>query len=156
MFMASGPDDASTIIEQYRTAGVKAPMISGDGWDADLWSVAGELANQDIYVCTHYSAQDTSETVQKFISAYNAKYGKDPENAFAALGYDCMMVLAKGIEMCGDNVTSANIRDNLEKISGLVCVTGTISYTADNHVPTKSVVVTKAEKGTLSFIKNVG
>lgn len=156
MFMSTGPDDASTVIEQYRSAGVTAPMISGDGWDADLWGVAGDLANQDVYCCTHYSAQDTSEVVQNFISAYNAEYGIDPENAFAALGYDCFMVLAQAIEMCGDDVTSANIRDNLEKISGLQCVTGTISYSAESHVPAKSVVVTQAVDGVLTFIQVVG
>jgi branched-chain amino acid transport system substrate-binding protein len=155
MFMATGPDDASTIIEQYRSAGVTTPMISGDGWDADLWGVAGDLANQDIYCCTHYSAEDTNAIVQSFIADYNAKYGVNPENAFAALGYDCMMVLAKGIEMCGDDVTSANIRDNIEMISGLECVTGNISYTAEDHVPAKSVVVTKAENGALVYIMTI-
>ena len=154
MFMSTGPDDASTVIQQFRSAGAKAPMISGDGWDSDLWGVAGDLANQDVYVATHYSAQDTSDTVQNFIKAYNAEYNMDPENAFAALGFDCMNVIAKAIEMCGDDVTSANIRDNLEKIEGLQCVTGTITYTADNHVPAKSVVITKAENNTLAFVAN--
>jgi branched-chain amino acid transport system substrate-binding protein len=154
MFMATGPDDASTVIQQFRSAGATAPMISGDGWDADLWGVAGDLANQDIYVATHYSAEDTSATVQDFIAAYNDKYGTDPENAFAALGYDCMNVIAKAIEMCGDDVTAANIRNNLEQIDGMQCVTGTITYTADSHVPDKSVVITKAVDNTLTFVAN--
>ena len=155
MFMATGPDDASTVIEQFRSAGCTAPMISGDGWDTDLWGVAGDLANQDIYVATHYSADDSSDTVQNFISAYREKYGADPENAFAALGYDCANVICKAIEMCGDDITTANIRDQLEQITDLSCVTGTISYTAENHVPDKSVVITKAEDGTLTFVTNI-
>lgn len=154
MFMATGPDDASTIIQQFRSAGCTATMISGDGWDADLWGVAGELANQDVYVATHYATSDDSDVVQNFISAYTEEYGCAPENAFAALGYDCMQVIAKAIEMCGDDVTAANIRDNLEQIDGLVCTTGTISYTPDNHVPAKTVVITKAEDGILTFVKN--
>lgn len=154
MFMATGPDDASTVIEQFRGAGITAPMISGDGWDTDLWGVAGDLANQDIYVCTHYSADDKSDVVQNFISAYTEEYGSAPENAFAALGYDSAQVIFKAIEMCGDDVTAANIRSNLEQITDLQCVTGTISYTADNHVPDKTVVVTKAVDGTLTFQAN--
>ena len=156
MFMATGPDDASTVIQQFRAAGATAPMISGDGWDADLWSVAGDLANQDIYVATHYSAEDDSEVVQNFIAAYTAEYGVAPENAFAALGYDCAYVIATAIEMCGDDVTSANIRDNLEQIQGLEGVTGTISYSAENHVPDKSVVICQAVDGTLAFVANQG
>ena len=57
--------------------------------------------------------------------------------------------------MCGDDVTSAAIRDNVENIKDLACVTGTISYTADNHVPDKSVVITKAENGALTFVTNI-
>lgn len=155
MFMATGPDDASTVIEQYRSAGCTAPMISGDGWDSDLWGVAGDLANQDVYVATHYSADDTSDVVQNFISAYEEAYGIAPENAFAALGYDCANVIFHAIEMCGDDVTSANIRDNLEQITDFPCVTGTISYTAENHVPDKTVVITKAEDGKLTFVTNI-
>jgi branched-chain amino acid transport system substrate-binding protein len=154
MYMATGPDDASTVIEQFRSAGCTAPMISGDGWDTDLWGVAGDLANQDVYCCTHYSADDTSEVVQNFISAYTEEYGTAPENAFAALGYDSAKVIFKAIEMCGDDVTAANIRSNLEQITDLQCVTGTISYTADNHVPDKTVVVTKAVDGVLTFQAN--
>ena len=156
MFMATGPDDASTVIQQFRAAGATAPMISGDGWDADLWSVAGDLANQDIYVATHYSAEDESEVVQSFIAAYTEEYGVAPENAFAALGYDCANVIATAIEMCGDDVTSANIRDQLENIEGLECVTGTITYSAENHVPAKSVVICQAVDGTLAFVANQG
>ncbi len=154
MFMSTGPDDASTVIEQYRSAGVTAPMISGDGWDTDLWSVAGDLANQDIYAATHYSADDDSEVVQDFIAAYTEMYGKEPENAFAALGYDCANIIFTAIEMCGDDITTENIRDNLEKITDLQCVTGTISYTPENHVPDKTVVITKAEDGVLTFVTN--
>ena len=94
----------ATVIEQFRRAGVTAPMISGDGWDTDLWGVAGDLANQDIYACTHYSADDTSDVVQNFISAYTEEYGTAPENAFAALGYDSAQVIFKAIEMCGDDL----------------------------------------------------
>ena len=155
MFIASGPDDASTIIQQVRSAGAVAPMISCDGWDTDLWGVAGDLANQDCYVCTHYSSADPSEIVQNFIDAYVEEYGVEPENAFAALGYDCMMVIAKAIEMCGDDVTAANVRDNLEQITDLQCVTGTITFTPENHVPDKSVVVCQAVDGALAFCKNI-
>ncbi|MDR1765280.1 MAG: ABC transporter substrate-binding protein [Lachnospiraceae bacterium] len=154
MFISSGPDDASSIIQQFREGGATAPMISGDGWDSDLWGVAGDLANQDIYVGTHYATSDESDVVQNFIKAYNEKYGIDPENAFAALGYDCMMVLKKAIEDCGGDVTSANIRDKIEAIQGLQCVTGTISYSAESHVPAKSVVITKAEDNHLVFVEN--
>ncbi len=155
LFMATGPDDASTVIEQYRSAGVTGPMISGDGWDTDLWGVAGDLANQDVYVCTHFSSDDDSEAVQGFLSAYEEKYGKAPENAFAALGYDTAYLIASAIEACGDDVTPAAIRDALENTQDFPGITGTISYSAETHVPDKTVVVCQAEDGLLKFRKNI-
>ncbi len=155
LFMATGPDDASTVIEQFRSAGVTGPMISGDGWDTDLWGVAGDLANENCFVCTHFSADDESEAVQGFLSAYEEKYGTAPENAFAALGYDTAYLIAKAIENCGDDVTPAAIRDALENMKDFPGITGTISYSAETHVPDKTVVVCQAEDGMLKFRKNI-
>ncbi len=155
LFMATGPDDASTVIEQFRSKGVKAPMISGDGWDTDLWGVAGDLANQDIYCGTHFSADDEGENVQGFIAAYTEKYGKAPENGFAALGYDAAHIIAAAIEACGDDVTPENIRASIEGTTDFEGVTGTISFTADEHVPDKTVVICQAEDGMLKFRKNI-
>ena len=155
LFMATGPDDASTVIEQFRSAGVTGPMISGDGWDTDLWGVAGDLANQDCYVCTHFSTDDDSEAVQGFLSAYEEKFGNPPENAFAALGYDTAYLIAAAIEKCGDDVTPAAIRDALEGMQDFPGITGTISYSAETHVPDKTVVVCQAEDGILKFRMNI-
>jgi len=155
MFMATGPDDASTVIEQYRSAGIETPMISGDGWDTDIWSVAGDLANDNIYCCTHYSADSDSQAVKDFVASYTEEYGNAPENAFAALGFDAANVIFAAIEACGDDITTDNIRDNLENLKDLECVTGTISYSAESHVPDKTIVVTQAKDGALTFVKNV-
>ena len=155
LFMATGPDDASTVIEQFRSAGVTAPMISGDGWDTDLWGVAGDLANQDCYCGTHFSADDEGETVQGFIAAYTEKYGNAPENGFAALGYDAAHIIAAAIEACGDDVTPENVRAAIEETKDYAGVTGTISFTAEEHVPDKTVVICQAEDGMLKFRKNI-
>ena len=155
LFMATGPDDASTVIEQFRTAGVTAPMISGDGWDTDLWGVAGDLANQDCYCGTHFSADDEGDTVQGFIAAYTEKYGNAPENGFAALGYDAAHIIAAAIEACGDDVTPENVRAAIEETKDFAGVTGTISFTAEEHVPDKTVVICQAEDGMLKFRKNI-
>ena len=56
---------------------------------------------------------------------------------------------------CGDDVTPANIRDQLENTKGFEGVTGTISYSKESHVPDKTVVVTQAEDGMLKFRKDI-
>ena len=39
--------------------------------------------------------------IKAFITAYNAEYGLAPENAFAALGYDTVYLLADAIKRAG-------------------------------------------------------
>ena len=90
--------------------------------------------------------------VQDFVTLYTETQGTEPENAFAALGYDCAHVIATAIEMCGDDVTPANVRDNLEQIQDLRCVTGVISYSAESHVPQKSATINVVENGAFSFV----
>ena len=95
------------------------------------------------------------ENVQGFIAAYTEKYGKAPENGFAALGYDAAHIIAAAIEACGDDVTPENIRAAIEGTTDFEGVTGTISFTADEHVPDKTVVICQAEDGMLKFRKNI-
>jgi branched-chain amino acid transport system substrate-binding protein len=151
LFFSGVPDDAGPLIQQFREKGVTEPIISGDGFDTPLlWEVAGTSA-EGVIVATHCSFENEDPQVQQFVTDYNAAYGVPPENAFAALGYDCMMIIREAIEKSGDDVTSANIRDNLEQIDGLKCVTGTISY-KNGHVPDKSVTINEVKDGAFAFV----
>jgi len=58
---------------------------------------------------------------------YKAAYDTDPENAFAALGYDAVGLIADAIKRAGSDDAKA-IRDAIAATNGYVGVTGTISY----------------------------
>lgn len=115
LFFSSTPDDIGTIVKQFRDKGVTEPMISGDGADTPLLMEVGGTASEGVLVSTHCSFENEDPVVQDFVTLYTETQGTAPENAFAALGYDCAHVIATAIEMCGDDVTPANIRDNLER-----------------------------------------
>ena len=152
LFFSSVPDDIGTIVKQYRDKGVTLPFISGDGADTPLLMEVGGEAAEGTLVSTHCSFENQDPVVQDFVTLYTETQGTAPENAFAALGYDCAHVIATAIEMCGDDVTPANVRDNLEKIQDLRCVTGTISYTAESHVPQKSATILEVQDGAFAFV----
>jgi len=154
LFFSGVPDDAGVLIKQFRDKGVTEPIVSGDGFDTPLlWEVAGDQS-EGVIVSTHCSFENTDAVVQDFVAAYTETYGNAPENAFAALGYDCAKIIATAIETCGDDVTSENIKVNLEAIESLKCVTGTISYT-NGHVPDKTASMLIVENGAFSFIKEI-
>jgi branched-chain amino acid transport system substrate-binding protein len=88
--------------------------------------------------------------IQKFIAAYNAEYGNDPENAFAALGYDTVYLLVDAIKRAG--VTdSAAIKTAIETTKDFPGITGKITFSPDSHVPQKGVTVIDIENGALTL-----
>lgn len=157
IFLSSVPDDVGVITKQFRDRGVTDLMISGDGADTPLlYEVAGDAA-KGFLVSTHCSFENEDPAVQDFVKLYTETQGTAPENAFAALGYDAAHIIATAIEMCGDDVTPANVRDNLEAIQDLRLVTGTVSYSVGNHIPQKSAtIITVADDGSFKFVKEIG
>ena len=72
-----------------------------------------------------------------FLTAYKAEFGNEPENAFAALGYDTVGLIADAITRAG-SVDSAKIRDALASTQGFKGITGAISYSNGSRVPDKT------------------
>ena len=152
MFFSSVPDDAGPLVLQYRDKGVELPIISGDGFDTPLVAeVAGDQAH-DVYVSTHCSYTNEAENVQNFVTAYKDAYGTEPENAFAALGYDAMDLIGQALATVDDPTDTAAIREALENTKDFKGVTGTISYTAESHKPDKTASILELVDGKFQFI----
>lgn len=155
LYVASDPSKAGVIVKQMRARGVNQPIIGGDGYDTPLLvELGGEGANKGVYFTTHASLDNPAAKVQNFVKSYQATYKQYPENAFAALGYDAMYLLADAIKRAGKADPKA-IRDALAKTAGFEGVTGKISYKAGSRVPTKSVTVLTVKNGKFAFVKEV-
>jgi branched-chain amino acid transport system substrate-binding protein len=147
VFISAIPSEAGLSVKQIREAGLDLPIVSGDGFDTELVStVPGpELAN-DVYFSTHTYRADDRPEVLAFIEAYREEYGRDPENAFAPLGYDALRLVADAIQRAGSTDPKA-IRDALAATRGFEGVTGEISYTRPSMVPPKPVSIISVHNG---------
>jgi branched-chain amino acid transport system substrate-binding protein len=155
LFISSGPSECGIIVKQIRAAGINTPIISGDGFDTPLLTeLGGKGANIATYFATHTCLTSTLPKVKQFVQAYKKEYRTNPENAFAALGYDTMYLIADAIKRA-KSTNSTAIRNALAKTNGLKAVTGTISYVAGKRVPKKSVSVLKVTDGQFKFVKEV-
>jgi branched-chain amino acid transport system substrate-binding protein len=135
--------EVGVIANQTKQLGIKAPLLGGDGWDApQLWQLGGEALNGD-YISNHYSVDDPSPAIQKFVAAYKARYNVAPD-ALAALGYDAMKVLADAIKRAG-TTESAKLRDAIAQTSNYPGVTGAITLDKDRNA-VKPAVVLKLDK----------
>jgi len=140
-YIAAMPYNVGPVIKQFRDAGITGPIVGGDGYDTpDLVSVAGKAA-ENVFFSTHalMDAQGGTDPIKKFIGAYNKEYGHDPENAFAALGYDTMYLLADALKRAG-STDAAAIQKALKETKDFPGITGKISF-GDSNVPQKGVTI---------------
>lgn len=141
LYVAALPDDIGTLVKQVRQAGITLPIVGGDGYDTPLLVQVGGASANNVYFTTHaLMAQNGTPAVRKFMASYKKAFGKEPENAFAALGYDSVYLVADAIKRAG-SADPAKIKVALAATRGLKTVTGTISYAPGSRVPQKAVTV---------------
>jgi len=151
VFASSGPDTAGIIIKQIREAGINLPILGGDGYDTDLiTTVPGPDLSNNVYFTTHaYVGLDTGPA-NAFRTGYQTAYGVPPENAFAALGYDAMGLVADAIKRAGSTDYAA-VTKALAETNGYEAVTGNIAFKNGSHVPSKPVAVMYVDHGKVNL-----
>ena len=146
VYIGAIPGNAGLIVKQIREGGVTVPILSEDGVDTPLLvEVGGEYAEGVLFV-THVSLNSPDPLVQGFVEGYQEKFGTKPENAFAALGYDTMKLIAEAIEIAGSD-DPAKIDESIGKVKDFQGVTGIINYEEGSKVPKKGVSVLVVENG---------
>jgi branched-chain amino acid transport system substrate-binding protein len=156
LFISSGPDDIGTIVKQFRDAGVDKPIFGGDAYDTPLLvQIAGKDA-ENTYFTTHslMDAMLGSDAVKKFIAAYQVEFKAPPENAFAGLGYDTVMLIADAIKRAGAADPKA-IREALSQTKDLPGVTGAITFQPGSRIPHKGVTVILVKDGKFTLAAEV-
>ena len=153
VFVSAIPSEAGLSVKQIREAGITYPIVSGDGFDTELVAtVPGPDLADDVYFSTHTYRADDRQVVADFIAAYEAEYGRPPENAFAPLGYDAVGLIVDAIERAGSTEPAA-IREALEQTRGYEAVTGEISYTRENMVPPKPVAIIEVQDAVFEIVE---
>jgi branched-chain amino acid transport system substrate-binding protein len=144
--------EVGVIANQTRQLGIKAPLLGGDGWDSPrLWELGGAALNGN-YISNHYSVDDPSPSIRKFVADYQSRFNILPD-ALAALGYDSMKVLADAIKRAG-GTESAKLRDAITQTQNFPGVTGSISIDKDRNA-VKPAVVLKLQDGKFVYATTI-
>jgi branched-chain amino acid transport system substrate-binding protein len=150
IFIPGYYEEVGLIVKQAREMGIDVALMGADGWDSPkLVELAGKDALNNTYITNHYSSEDPDEKIQTFVKAFKAKYDDKSPDAFNALGYDSVYLLADAIERAGE-VDATKIKDALAKTKNLSLVTGTVSVDK-NHNPVKSATVLEYKDGKQVF-----
>ena len=151
-YVAAMPQHVGPLVKQFRAAGITGPVVGGDGYDTpDLIGIGGPAAD-NVYFSTHalMDANSGTDRIKKFMAAYKAEYGREPDNAFAALGYDGVYLLTDAIRRAGSTDANA-IKAALEGTKGFPGITGSITFSADSHVPRKAVTIITVKNSKLTL-----
>lgn len=144
--------EVGLIGRQARKLGIRVPLMGGDGWDSPkLWEIGGESLN-DCYYSNHYSVDDPSPAIQKFVSDYRNRYNQVPD-ALAALGYDAARILVEAFRRAG-TTEAAKVRDALAETKEFPGVTGKITIDKDRNA-VKSAVVLRVKNGKAGYVETI-
>lgn len=136
--------DVGLIAKQARDKGLNVPLIGGDGWDSPSLYQIGGSALDGSYFTNHYSPNDSDPRVQKFVKAYQARYGTVPD-ALAATGYDAALIMFDAIKRAR-SLDGLAIRDALAATKDFPGVTGTVTFD-ENRNAVKPIMMIKIEAG---------
>jgi branched-chain amino acid transport system substrate-binding protein len=145
--------EASLIAKQARQLGIKSVFVGGDGWDGSSLIPVGGKAIEGAFFSNHFSTEDSSPAVKDFVSKYKAKYNNALPDAFAALGYDALKLLADAITRAG-GTDSAKLRDAIGATKDFAGVTGKITLGPDRNAQ-KSAVILTIKEGALKYAETI-
>jgi branched-chain amino acid transport system substrate-binding protein len=118
IFISSYMPDLGTIIRTIRSAGITAPILGGDSYDDQgLFDALGEKFGNNVFFVTHsFMAPGVTPGMEEFLKLYQAQYGKAPDTAMVATGWDTIQVIAQAITKAGttDGAAVAKAMENTE------------------------------------------
>lgn len=154
VFVTANMPDYSAIIRDIRSAGVTAPLMGGDSMDtADFYKALGADLGNNIFISTHsFIGPETGPAMDQFIKDFQAEYGRPPEVAFNAMGWDTVQILAQGITKAGttDGAALAKALEGTEfdLLSGKL----TWSDAAGGHFPDKEAFIIEVKAGKPTYV----
>ena len=146
--------EGALIVRQARDLGITVPIFGGDSWEAEELIGLGGKAVEGAYLCSHYSFEDPSPRVQKFVADYKKRFstGSSPDSN-ASLGYDSVLLLVDAIKRAG-STDRAKIRDALAATKNLEAVTGRITIN-DKRDAAKTAVIITVKNGEFKFVESI-
>ncbi len=120
---------AELSFRQAGELGMNMPLLSINAVEKpELFDIAGKFAEGIYYTYSLFDEKSTDPIFQSYQDAYTAEYG-ELSAAFAANGYDSLILVADAIKECkGDETDTSCLRDYLYDVEKYAGVSGMISF----------------------------
>jgi branched-chain amino acid transport system substrate-binding protein len=138
---------------QARELGLKAPILSGDGAQADELIQIGGKAVEGVAFTGHFHAKAaTTKLAKDFMARFQKKFKAEP-NAFHALGADAYFVLLDAITRAKSTKGEA-IRAALATTRNFEAISGKLSIGEDGNA-VKPMVIMEVKNGKFEYLTTV-
>lgn len=144
--------EVGLIARQARRLGLQIPLLGGDGWESPKLREIGGASVNGSYYSNHYSVDDPSPAIQKFVGEFQNRYHEAPD-AVAALSYDAANILFDAFKHAG-STNSQQVRDALAQTKAFPGISGSITIDRDRNA-IKPAVVLGIQDGQLKYVETV-
>ena len=140
--------------KQARELGVKAPVLAGDGAQADELIQIGGKEVEGVAFTGHFNAKAAmTKLAKEWMALFQKKYpGKEP-NAFHALGADAYFVLLDAITRA-KSTKGADVRKALASTKNFEAISGKLSIGEDGNA-VKPMVINVVKAGKFDYLTTV-
>ncbi|SMD12298.1 ABC transporter substrate-binding protein [Sporomusa malonica] len=143
--------EAALILKKAREIGITVPIVGNNGFNSPQLIKSGGNAAEGVVVASPWYPGKDDEKVKKFVAAYKAKYGKEPDQ-FAAQSYDALYIMAEALEKAGTTTDRKKLRDSLANVKDFPGVTGKFAFDAKRN-PAMDVTILVVKGGQFTELK---
>lgn len=148
LFLPNYYSEVPLQVQQARKVGFTGGILGSDSWgNLELISLCGADCD-GLFFTTHYASDIATPKAQAFIRAYEAAYGKTPDDV-AALTYDSFGMLFQAIQAAG-SIDRQAVRDAVASITLYEGVTGNMQFKGTGD-PVKSAVILQIKDGKFTY-----
>jgi branched-chain amino acid transport system substrate-binding protein len=159
LFVPQYYSEVPLVVMGAKEMGWDKPILGSDSWGGgDLMGLCGD-ACKGYYFSTHYAAAGAQGATKAFIDAYQAAYGKTPDDV-AALTWDSLGLMIQAIKdtggLSGDiKADRTKVKDALAAVKNFPGITGAMTFTPEGDPKKCAVVVKINDEGQFAFHKSV-
>jgi ABC-type branched-subunit amino acid transport system substrate-binding protein len=143
------PQDEAAFVHEMHSLGDSFTVLGNDETSADNTFAKLAGANADgVYSAELTAAYKPNARVQAFATAYQSRFNV-ATTPFAELSYDAVFMLAQAIK-AGNSTSPTSIQAQLNKISNYSGLTGSLTFTPQQHVTINAAQLTLVRYSTAS------
>ena len=150
LFLPNYYSEVPLQVQQAHKLGFTGPAVGSDSWgNLELIKLCGGDC-EGLYFTTHYAVDIATSKAQQFIKAYEAAYGKTPDDV-AALTYDSFGLIFQALQAAG-KIDREATKIALASITSYEGVTGSMQFKGSGD-PIKSAVVIQIKDGKFTYFQ---